>query len=75
MIRAHRDHLASVARRASFIAAVVAVDPSLVNFTISAVVTSEQKRSAHSSSVKDGRLKLVPTSSDLRTASTTIGCA
>ncbi len=60
-----------VCLRASFTAAVSAVEPSFVNFTISAPSMIPRNISAHSSSVIDGRVKLVPRDSDARTASTT----
>ena len=46
--------------RASLRAAVVAVDPSFVNFTISALAIVAANRSAQSSSIFAGRVKLVP---------------
>ena len=46
--------------RASLSAAVVAVDPSLVNFTISALAIVAANRSAQSSSIFAGRVKFVP---------------
>ena len=42
--------------------AVVMVEPSLANFTISAEGTSDSSISAHSSSMLAGRLKLLPLS-------------
>ena len=59
--------------RASLTAAVTAVEPSLVNFTISAPSIARRNASAHSSSIAAGREKLVPSASDSRTASTTGG--
>ena len=64
-----------VAARASFTAAVTAVLPSLVNFTMSAKGTAASSASAHSTSIACGREKLVPMPSDRRTASTTGGKA
>ena len=62
-----------VAARASRTAAVVASEPFLVNFTMSAVGTVWRKRSAASTSMAAGRTKLLPLSSSRRTASTTRG--
>ncbi len=73
MLGADRDHVATGARLASLRAALVAVEPSLVNFTISALGMIAANRSAHSSSISAGRVKFVPSSSDSRTASTTSG--
>ena len=76
MIGADRDQIAAggaareLDRRRSS-----AVEPSLVNFTISAPSTSDRNASAHASSSGAGRVKLVPSSSDARTASTTRGYA
>jgi hypothetical protein len=64
-----------VTARASRTAAVVASDPFLANFTISAVGTVARNRSAASSSTTLGRTKLVPRPSSRRTASTTRGWA
>jgi len=63
-----------VTARASLTAAVVASEPFLANFTISAVGTEDRNRSAASSSTMLGRTKLLPRSSSRRTASRTFGC-
>ena len=62
-----------VSWRASFSAAVFAVEPSLVNFTMSAPAMISRNCSAHSSSIAAGRVKFVPSDSESRTASTTGG--
>ena len=64
-----------VTARASFRAAVVASEPFLVNFTISAPRTQSRNRSATVTSMGFGRTKFVPCSSSRRTASTTGGNA
>ncbi len=77
--KAWSAHLATslrpVAARASRTAAVVASEPFLVNFTMSAVGTFSRNRSAASASMIDGRMKLLPFSSSPRTASRTRGWA
>ena len=71
MLSAHTHHVAAGRPLGSFSAALVAVDPSFVNLTISAVGITSRNRSAHSSSIGDGRVKFVPSSSEARTAATT----
>jgi hypothetical protein len=59
---------------ASLTAAVVASEPFLQNLAISAPRTSPRRRSAHSTSRGDGRVKLVPRRIAAAAASTTAGC-
>ena len=60
-----------VAARASFTAAVVASEPFLANFTMSAAGTSARNASAALSSQVVGRLKLTPSRAASVTARTT----
>ena len=74
MISADGDEIpAGRGLAASLRAEDVAVEPSLVNFTISALAMVAANRSAQSSSIFAGRLKFVPESRTARTASTTSG--
>ena len=60
-----------MAARDSLTAAVVASEPFLANFTMSAPGTCRRKVSAARSSISAGRLKLVPCAIVRETASTT----
>jgi hypothetical protein len=60
-----------VAARASRTAAEVTVEPSLANFTISAVSMQARNSSAQVTSSGEGRVKLLPSASAAAAASTT----